>query len=661
MPLEKTREGQSTRPSVRRDPELYAGLSGPSYSIRGVNEKFKLPSTKTLQPGVDQESGQLDSWPARPIKPASSFPPRNASTAPHPSVHRSRSAKIPDRMPVHQEVFQYLIEDFKTYKPLLSAIKNEYELFIAHEQQVIKQLEPHKARLEAVKEECERRIAALRENDKNEEAGVWMENRKLQAVIDQMRGTELSYKAQIEKLQEELGHLYEQYRDEADARKLLIADYNDLKYRHQQEQQVSEDTHTNEREDPVLLKLKLARTKEDLRAANQRINTMLADYGDVVPRRELEMLETSCKNLETELEVVKNDRTALMGEHSVLQALYKQVVNERDMLSQEMNQLKRSATPRPQWDRCAQYIDGGQDKWNELSNGKNSDQMVDVLLAEIAGVSIDELIKSDAFDGKATTGQVRNRRIGRSEVYRLINGFWQYRTGSTGDIQPLDECLFSYLVSINNGDEAMAIEEGYNLEDACTRLDYEPPIHLFHQIISGEVDEKLFRYWMELQATLTAAIEQESQKGLVTPTVLGQVLQAILPSKPSDHIKALLGVASQTASSQGDLSHLLKPNSDGQPSNFALCLLEQTRQECNSFVQQIASALNNKSQISIAELKQVVLTLDPTKPTEELTGLLSRGFAVTPQQISDEASEVTTTVSKLLQRLNTGHVLRSGP
>lgn len=98
------------------------------------------------------------------------------------------------------------------------------------------------------------------------------------------------------------------------------------------------------------------------------------------------------------------------------------------MLSQEMNQLKRSATPRyaehhmivcqlpvlftnfcfvflnssPQWDRCAQYIDGGQDKWNELSNGKNSDQMVDVLLAEIAGVSIDELIKSDAFDGKAS-------------------------------------------------------------------------------------------------------------------------------------------------------------------------------------------------------------------------------------------------------------------
>ena len=38
-----------------------------------------------------------------------------------------------------------------------------------------------------------------------------------------------------------------------------------------------------------------SRAREDLRAANQRINSMLADYGDVVPRREFEMLETSYK------------------------------------------------------------------------------------------------------------------------------------------------------------------------------------------------------------------------------------------------------------------------------------------------------------------------------------------------------------------------------
>ena len=61
----------------------------------------------------------------------------------------------------------------------------------------------------------------------------------------------------------------------------------------------------------------------------------------------------------------------------------------------------------PQWDRCSQYVNGGQDKWNELSKGKSSDQVVDILLAEIAGVSIDELVKSDVFNGKVSYNQVR--------------------------------------------------------------------------------------------------------------------------------------------------------------------------------------------------------------------------------------------------------------
>ena len=41
--------------------------------------------------------------------------------------------------------------------------------------------------------------------------------------------------------------------------------------------------------------LMFSRAREDLRLANQKINTILADYGDVVPRREYEMLEASYK------------------------------------------------------------------------------------------------------------------------------------------------------------------------------------------------------------------------------------------------------------------------------------------------------------------------------------------------------------------------------
>lgn len=39
----------------------------------------------------------------------------------------------------------------------------------------------------------------------------------------------------------------------------------------------------------------LSRAREDLRVANQRITGMMADYSDVVPRREFERMETAYK------------------------------------------------------------------------------------------------------------------------------------------------------------------------------------------------------------------------------------------------------------------------------------------------------------------------------------------------------------------------------
>ena len=54
-----------------------------------------------------------------------------------------------------------------------------------------------------------------------------------------------------------MAELYKNYRHECDARKILISEYNDLKFR-QQEQKTEDDGNVDEREDPVVLKLKLA-------------------------------------------------------------------------------------------------------------------------------------------------------------------------------------------------------------------------------------------------------------------------------------------------------------------------------------------------------------------------------------------------------------------
>ena len=43
---------------------------------------------------------------------------------------------------------------------------------------------------------------------------------------------------------------------------------------------------------------------------------------------------------------------------------------------------------RPRWAKCGQYIEGGEERWKELSSDKTSDDMVDILLAEITGTDI---------------------------------------------------------------------------------------------------------------------------------------------------------------------------------------------------------------------------------------------------------------------------------
>ena len=93
------------------------------------------------------------------------------------------------RLQTHREVFEYLIEDFKTYKPLLSQvkthfifvstvsysldettyflsylqIKNEYEKMLSHYRQRIHELEPLKAMLVTVSEQCDQKIMKIRE------------------------------------------------------------------------------------------------------------------------------------------------------------------------------------------------------------------------------------------------------------------------------------------------------------------------------------------------------------------------------------------------------------------------------------------------------------------------------------------------------------------
>lgn len=84
------------------------------------------------------------------------------------------------------------------------------------------------------------------------------ENKKLYQRIDELRQEQLNLEAQVQELQEEVAAEYLRYRDECDARKLLVADINDLKY--QQEDVLMSKKNAKdeeEKDDPITLRIAL--------------------------------------------------------------------------------------------------------------------------------------------------------------------------------------------------------------------------------------------------------------------------------------------------------------------------------------------------------------------------------------------------------------------
>ncbi|XP_023565189.1 translin-associated factor X-interacting protein 1 isoform X4 [Octodon degus] len=200
------------------------------------------------------------------------------------------------RLQPYREVFEFFIEDFKTYKPLLSSIKNAYEVMLAHQREKIRALEPLKAKLITMSEDCNERILAMRAEEKYEIAMLKKEKMNLLKLIDKKNEEKISLQSEVSKLRKNLAEEYLHYLTERDARKILIADLNELRY--QREDMSLAQAPGVWGEDPVKLTLALKMTRQDLTRTQMELNTMKANFGDVVPRRDFEMQEKTNKDLQ---------------------------------------------------------------------------------------------------------------------------------------------------------------------------------------------------------------------------------------------------------------------------------------------------------------------------------------------------------------------------
>uniref|UniRef100_A0A8C0WQB9 Translin-associated factor X-interacting protein 1 N-terminal domain-containing protein n=1 Tax=Castor canadensis TaxID=51338 RepID=A0A8C0WQB9_CASCN len=336
------------------------------------------------------------------------------------------------RLQPYREIFEFFIEDFKTYKPLLSSIKNAYEAMLVHQREKIQALEPLKAKLVSMNEECNQRILAMQAEERDEISVLKREKMNLLKLIDKKNEEKISLQSEVSKLRKSLAEEYLHYLSERDARKILIGDLNELRYQR-------EDVSLSQSpgvwgEDPVKLTLALKMTRQDLTRTQMELNTMKANFGDVIPRRDFEMQEKINKDLQEQLDSLRADYEEVCKEHELLLQLHMSTLKERDQFFSELQEIQRTSTPRPDWVKCEDVVAGGPERWRMLAEGKNSDQLVDVLLEEIGEGLLRE---KDFFPGLGYgenipsflrfDGLVENKKPSKKDVINLLKDAWKER------------------------------------------------------------------------------------------------------------------------------------------------------------------------------------------------------------------------------------------
>ncbi|KAL1784944.1 translin-associated factor X-interacting protein 1 [Sigmodon hispidus] len=553
------------------------------------------------------------------------------------------------RLQPYREIFEFFIEDFKTYKPLLSSIKNAYEVMLAHQREKIRALEPLKAKIVTMNEDCSERILAMRAEEKYEISLLKKEKMNLLKLIDKKNEEKISLQSEVKKLRKSLAEEYLRYLTERDARKILIGDLNELRY--QREDMSLAQSPGVWGEDPVKLTLALKMTRQDLTRTQMELNTMKANFGDVVPRRDFERQEKTNMELQEQLESLRADYEEVRKEHELLLQLHMSTLKERDQFHSELQEIQRTSTPRPDWTKCESIIPGGPERWLMLAEGKNSDQLVDVLLEEIGSGLLRE---KDFFDGLGFgesvpaflrfDGPVENKKPSKKEVVTLLEDAWKERLAEE-QREPFQDFFFNFLerrFGIND-----AIAWAYTIYENIKLFHSSEIMSQFYAVLMGKRMESVYINQREMLSHLLKEMTNADtqNEGLITMEQFSTILKNTFPLKKEEQIQELMEAAGWGPDSSStevfNYGLLFTEDAEGQSEPFVQKLWEQYENEKETYLQELKQELgiDLADEVNLLKMRVALMSIDPSLDKQTLSTYLSQAFQLPVAELPLEDDE----------------------
>nr|XP_056718339.1 translin-associated factor X-interacting protein 1 [Euleptes europaea] len=566
------------------------------------------------------------------------------------------------RLQPYREVFEFFMDEFKTYKPLLASIKREYEATIAHLREKIYSLESVNAYLVTASDQCTQKILTFQEQEKVEIAQLQQERIRLLQIIDQMKEKRSSLEVQVSKLRKSVAEENLHYLNERDARKLLLLDLNEM-YRLKEETKLSK-VQDEKGEDPVMLMLALKTARRDLTKAQIELNTMRANYGDVVPRRDLESQEKKYNELSEQMTVLQEDFKDLQEEYNTMLEVHKQVAEERDQFYNELLNVQRNCTPRPEWDKCAEVISGGPERWNALSEGKTSDQLVDVLLEDLGAMMLREretfiaLGKSDKIPiFLRYDGQVRNKKLSKKEVVSILREIWREKTltdQQKGTRSSLPDFFLTYFQR-KYGD-IIAFDWTYTTFEIMKLYRSNEAMSMFFNILTGNLDEGVYHNHLQHLSTLLKELTNVDvgNTGQLTSEQFIIALKAAFPFKTDEQIQELVEAAGYRPETPEEFilyRLLFLEDEEGRAEPLVVKMKDQYINEKQAYLHDLRAELRSM-EVRPDDLRAAFYIADPGLPDQTLESYITYVFQTSGEQLDSAASLPVETVMQKLSSLD---------
>lgn len=186
-----------------------------------------------------------------------------------------------------------------------------------------------------------------------------------------------------------------------------------------------------------LLKFHLLHQRKKLFSSIELLLKIEVSYENIIIRIDYENLLNNYNQLNQEY-IRHKDEYQHLG-HACLYLINKtqDIIDERNKYYNEWQTNKSLLTPRPDWDKVSNVIDGGIERWKILSTSKSSEELMNLLIEEIVhGNQMESIEEKDYFEASGDDlvvlpflripkyTRIFNRRMRRRMTGLLIKEIW---------------------------------------------------------------------------------------------------------------------------------------------------------------------------------------------------------------------------------------------